>query len=217
MKRLLTTSAIITTVLLSACQSADYEQHQTGFYPITQEGKIWFADQTIDSIRLISLDNWTAHCMEDWITMTPTSGKGAYNTTRLDFSFSTNTTGKNRTNWIVVNGYDDIRMRAEQKFHLNIEHPTLNVEENGNYKCEEKITAKTTHFPIFFTTYSDKATISCNDDWILMPDTIFAAGKHDFKLPCLPNKLKQERSTTITITSAGINTKVKLIQEGKKE
>ena len=111
--------ACLAALALTACDNdSTNEQHGTSFYPITVGGIETFADQTVDSVRVMSFDSWTLKNTSDWCSVRAEGQEnnisvkvpeGYISSTRLDFRLQPNTTGKLRSNRIdVVSSYAKI-------------------------------------------------------------------------------------------------------------
>ena len=60
-------TALLTACICYACDSDnDNEYHSTYFYPLSSNGIETYADQTVDSVRVISYDSWSLDNNCDW-------------------------------------------------------------------------------------------------------------------------------------------------------
>lgn len=87
------------------------EYHSTSFYPMTTSGIQCFADQTVDSVRVISYDSWSLTNTCSWMSIsengrpapfTVTIPAGYSSSNRLDIQLQPNTTGRQRRDLISV-------------------------------------------------------------------------------------------------------------------
>ncbi len=119
-KKLLTAFAAALTLVavpaaFTACDDAVNEHHTTYFYPQNVNGNIAYADQTVDSVRVISTDSWTLSNKVDWYDVSvavkggtqlneisQTIPSGVVGSVRLDLNFKPNTTGSIRQSQLVV-------------------------------------------------------------------------------------------------------------------
>ncbi|MBQ5909468.1 MAG: hypothetical protein IIW85_03980, partial [Bacteroidaceae bacterium] len=60
MKKVFPLLVSVIALCFAACTESSYEYHQTYFYPQQPGGKMMYADQTLDTTRVISYDSWTA-------------------------------------------------------------------------------------------------------------------------------------------------------------
>ena len=120
----------------TACDNDNKNEfHRLNFYPTLSSGKIWFADQSTDSIVLQTTDSWklsveTQKGIDKWLTATPESGTVPPNyiaAQRLTLAFAANTTGKIRTARLNVTVSTDkirgISLPATQTSWLDVRRP----------------------------------------------------------------------------------------------
>ena len=179
-------AAVCLTAAFTACDSGEYEYHSTGFYP-TSSGKEIFADQTIDSVRVVSYDSWSLTNDCPWMKI---SSNGQYAplevevrpgtavSTRLDLEITPNLTSEVRTDFIrVKSSFRQNRYGVEAHHTIslfNIIQPDVNViEKDGkkvyvfdklvSYRGKESNDAKPT---LTFIVYSATATLTSDQEWI---------------------------------------------------
>lgn len=120
----------------TACDNDNKNEfHRLNFFPALSSGKIWFADQSTDSIVLQTTDSWklsieTQKGIDKWLTATPESGTVPPNyiaAQRLTLAFAANTTGKIRTARLNVTVSTDkirgISLPATQTSWLDVRRP----------------------------------------------------------------------------------------------
>ena len=120
----------------TACDNDNKNEfHRLNFFPALSSGKIWFADQSTDSIVLQTTDSWkltveTLNGNDKWLTVTPESGTVPPNhiaAQRLTFAFAPNTTGKIRSARLNVTTTTDkirgISLPATQTSWLDVRRP----------------------------------------------------------------------------------------------
>ena len=115
-------AAALCALVLSACSDAEQTFHQLAFEQPSNLVKL-YADQRTDSVVFVSYDPWTATASEEWLVLSPTSGKtqagvGVRNIVRLNFR--TNDTGLSRTATINVASYFNGSCRVIQYPYINI-------------------------------------------------------------------------------------------------
>jgi hypothetical protein len=236
MKKLLSLAALCIATFMSCSDSADFEIHQTYFTPTSPEGIILHADQTVDSIRVISYDPWTAQTNfvgDEWFTITPTVcnfNRGEkVNNTRIDITASPNTTNKIRGGLIFVNSIYTIGMSVHQLSWLNIQFPvgrSVTTDNEGNELSdtdrycvfETRVREIKGQFEVIFTTYANNATLTSDAEWLTPVEENFAnAGHHVVNINCEANPTEVERSATLLLTSNGITTPITITQERKRD
>ena len=97
---------LILVFALTACTEGSYERHESYFYPQRPDGQLLYADQTMDTTLIYSLDSWQATKEGDWFSITPESfevkpGVSIFN--KMTFTTTPNTTGKGR-NYLIPQG-----------------------------------------------------------------------------------------------------------------
>lgn len=214
-------------LLLVSCNDSTYETHQTYFYPQAPNGMVFYADQTQDTIHVISLDSWTASISAtgDWLSVNPTSGTVVNmqnSDTRLDVTTKVNDTGKVRIGYILVNGYDQVGMPVVQNYWHNITQPsavntsstviTDPTERKVAFPMSLKATSADTS--VVFTVYAD-AQLASEETWIKPETTSFTPGKHKVKVSVGNNATGEARTGKLILTSSGISTPILFNQEAK--
>ena len=108
---------------LAACTEGSYEHHASYFYPQRPDGQLLYADQTMDTTLIYSLDSWQATKEGDWFSITPESFEvkpGVSIFTKMTFTTTPNTTGKGRTGLVSIHAYHTISQSLYQTPCLNI-------------------------------------------------------------------------------------------------
>lgn len=221
----LATVALFSTMVFTACDNDDtYERHTLQFYPIKAGGMIAYADQTVDTIRVVSSDSWQLTSGADWLTCDKTSEQipaGKTYSTLLHFQYAANNTGKARKAYIAVKGYGQISMPVTQYYWLNIISP---APVNTNYSQPDNLETAAITFPlniapteadtaVTFTVYANGATLTSNADWAQVETANFDAGKHRVALHVDANHTGAERLATLTLTSNGVSSQIALTQQ----
>ncbi len=221
----LATVALLSTMAFTACDNDDtIERHTLQFYPIKANGMIAYADQTVDTIRVISSDSWQLTSSADWLTCDKTSEQipaGKTYSTLLHLQYPANNTGKTRRAYITVNGYGQIAMPVAQYYWLNIISP---APVNTNYTQPDNLEEAAITFPlnidpteadtaVTFTVYADGATLTSSADWAQVEAGRFDAGKHRVALHVDANHTGADRLATLTLTSNGVSSQIALTQK----
>lgn len=218
--------------LMVSCGDSKNEYHSTYFYPQESGGKVVYADQPVDSTRVVSTDAWTLTNASDWFSV---SGNGQTDnlsvsvptgfvqSTPLIFTIQPNTTGKTRTGILTaVSSCGDIGAVSQslvQLPYLKILSPGVSEDEGGNYVFNLSLTAEgktTTQIApsIIFTIYDSSATLASSDTWLVPEKTEgFEAGKQEtINLTVEANHTGASRTATLTLTSQGVSTLVTVTQ-----
>ena len=217
--------ALLTSVAFTSCDNDDtMERHTLQFYPIKAAGMKAYADQTVDTIRVIASDSWQLTSSADWLTCDKTNEQipvGKTYSTLLHLQYTANNTGKARRGYISVKGYGQIAMPVAQYYWLNIISP---APVNTNYSQPDNLEQAVITFPlglepteadtaVTFTVYADGATLTSSADWAQVETQSFNAGKHRVALHVDANHTGAERLATLTLTSNGVRSQIALTQK----
>lgn len=213
---------------LAACTEGSYEHHASYFYPQRPDGQLLYADQTMDTTLIYSLDSWQATKEGDWFSITPESFEvrpGVSIFTKMTFTTTPNTTGKGRTGLVTIHAYHTISQSLYQTPWLNITYPFAQYTKGEDHTFATRkatfrmaLLSSATSSQVRFTTYAENATLTSNAEWVTPEKTIFLApNSYEVKLTIQPNKSKDPRSAQLTLTSAGISTPITVEQAGDPE
>ena len=226
MKPLLPLLALV--LALAACTEGSYEHHASYFYPQRPDGQLLYADQTMDTTLIYSLDSWQATKEGDWFSITPESFEvrpGVSIFTKMTFTTTPNTTGKGRTGLVTIHAYHTISQSLYQTPWLNITYPFAQYTKGEDHTFATRkatfrlsLPSSATASQLRFTTYAENATLTSDAEWVTPEKTIFLApNSYEVKLTIQPNKSKDARSAQLTLTSAGISTPITVEQAGDPE
>ena len=213
---------------LAACTEGSYEHHASYFNPQRPDGQLLYADQTMDTTLIYSLDSWQATKEGDWFSITPESFEvrpGVSIFTKMTFTTTPNTTGKGRTGLDTIHAYHTISQSLYQTPWLNITYPFAQYTKGEDHTFATRkatfrmaLLSSATSSQVRFTTYAENATLTSNAEWVTPEKTIFIApNSYEVKLTIQPNKSKNPRTAQLTLTSAGISTPITVEQAGDPE
>lgn len=227
-------AASTAALALTSCSEATNEYHSTQFYPVTTDGIVAYADQTVDSTRVISYDSWTLTNETDWFDVSLQDGQknnlsvtipsGYVGSMRLDLRFQPNTTGKVRQSLLTVkSSYDKIgsvSTPVSQQPYLNISYPAPYLETSSATMptFSLNLTSAKSSYPltsyVTFTVYTSDATLSTSADWITIEKTsgFTASVKEKVNLTVQANTTGASRTATLTLTSNGISSTINVTQ-----
>lgn len=208
---------------LASCETDPAEIHHTQVLP---EGiKELYADQTRDSLIVLSYDSWTMEKQGDapWLTFSPTKfdmPTGYMGTVRVDLNVEPNLTGKNRSAMLLVHGWSDVSCSVSQCHWLNIAIPVPRLEGEGLESrtavfADTTYTAAQTAIILSFHNYADGATLTCDAPWVGGIEPSYAAGDHSLTLPLAENTTQTDRTAHFVLTSAGVSTPITIKQSGR--
>ena len=226
MKPLLPLLALV--LALAACTEGSYEHHASYFYPQRPDGQLLYADQTMDTTLIYSLDSWQATKEGDWFSITPESFEvrpGVSIFTKMTFTTTPNTTGKGRTGLVTIHAYHTISQSLYQTPWLNITYPFAQYTKGEDHTFATRkatfrmaLLSSATSSQVRFTTYAENASLTSDAEWVTPEKTIFLApNNYEVKLTIQPNKSKDPRTAQLTLTSAGISTPITVEQAGDPE
>lgn len=219
MRNTLSLLMMLITVLFVSCDEAEQNYHSTFIvYPETG-ASVLYADQTVDSLRFVTYDSWTLDLGSDWASMdeddrTGTLLPGYYAVGFSEFAFEPNDTGKSRDCYAVLKSYGrTFRVLYRQLPFLHITHPT---EFEGVFKST--VSAKTLAYTFNFIPNSDWTMefVGEKPDWVDWKDGTTLSGKAgDCKSEVVleENKIYEDRSFTVRLTSNGISNDITITQK----
>ncbi len=240
-------SALALTASLTSCGDSTDENYAFGFAKNSTTLLTVYADQTADSTFIRSTNNWTLNKPEStWLSASyngqPAPQSVSINSFygqnfRIDYLFSPNTTGEERTATITftcnagkLNG-TQLGTVVLQEPYLNILQPvaetdpdtkkvsfTLNVPSKG-------LTASDTKPQIFFRVYADGATLTSSDEsWLKIEKGnqttagVYAKNEQQsVNLNITENTVSEPRTATLTLTSNGVSTPITVRQAAHSE
>lgn len=244
LKKMISSSiaAVALVLSLASCSSGSNEYHTTYFNPLRPNGIEMFADQTIDSTRIVSTDNWSFQIQgADWLTATYKGKSTPFSETvtpgyiaqsdRITLTATPNTTGKERGALLAVtSSYGKIgttMIQLRQYPVLNITTPSCETTTENNqtqyifrtYVDAAGKTSGSANPKVTFTVYAEGATLRSNDEWItVMPKTLGQENvytpneKQEVNLTIAENKGTDKRTGTLTLTSNGISSTITIVQ-----
>lgn len=225
----------LATASFQSCISGDNENHGTSIY--NSQGQMapieLYADQTLDSLFVLSYDSWTARTDGDWFEISDKTCKvpaGYIVTQTVLVKTTPNTTGKVRYGALGINSeypeFGEIRANITQLAWLNITAPVPQYEQVEDEATGEKYVAAKFEAPINAadnyallgcTVYAD-ATLTSDADWLNVnnEDQTLKPGNYGIKFVVSPNNDAAERVAHVTLTSNGVSSVITYTQKGRK-
>lgn len=214
-----TKTLLLACSLLAFLVSCDNEPENHQLTPV--EGSIiLYADQTTDSLRFYTFDNWSVTPQVDWISIV---GKSREDNIKYDYTKSylfrvivstkPNTTGKTRVGTVLVQSYEySYSLPFVQLGLLNMTHPYFTAD---SWLSEQANIPEVAHFELTDSAHwtSDSICFTVEDnwdlafvdetapDWLLLEKQSGLPGKHKVNLTLVPN----------TDTEKGREAKLKLV------
>lgn len=233
MKKILTAAFALfsLTGLVSCLDGGGNEYHATMFYhavtalPIVEYEA--YADQTEDSVKLLSYDSWEARLTtetgKNWLEFSPDKVNipaGYFSVANIVLKMSVNTTGIERTTYLqAVPATSEIgpaTIAIRQYGWLNISRPigTLDQERHAIFATE--LAATDTKALLAFYVHGE-TTVTSDASWLTIPEDCqtLQPGDHGLLLPCTANNGSSSRVAHVTLTSNGVSTTVTYTQKGK--
>ena len=226
--------AAIAAITLASCGESTSEQHTTAFLPVNGRGIETYADQTTDSIRVISTDTWTLTNNTDWMDVKVTAlnqtnnmnvaiQPGYFVSTRLDFEIQPNTTGRTRSALLQVNSsfakIGTVTNQLVQYPFLNISTPAPRTSDNGvTFNLDFIATTNEASTNIVFTVHSADATLTSSADWLTVSQAngFTPHATQRVTVTAARNATGAARTATLTLTSAGISSVINVTQPAAK-
>lgn len=223
------------TTGLQSCLSGDNESHGTAIYNrlgSTTPSEL-YADQTVDSLFVVSYDSWTATLKPldggEWLEASPTSCKVPADyivTQSVCLKTTPNNTGKVRTMAFLVNSsyteYGTLTTYVYQYPWHQISAPVASFEKKEGSDdvtavFATKLGAADTYAVLGCTVYAE-ATLESDANWLLVQndDRVLKVGNHGIKFVVDPNNGREERVAHVTLTSNGVSTVITYTQSAKK-
>lgn len=221
MKKLIIPVFAALAMLMASCEKDSY-YHTFTFNPYYNSPGYAYADQTFDTIRVVTTDQYVVTLEKDWQSIASEYAKpnikyiygGIYNL-NVPVTFSTNTTGKSRTNYIFFNvtGDDDWSQRATfaytQFYWLDVQIPSPRYTNSGKDCTFERVNKSvTTKDSLCFHVEKDW-TLSIPSGSFVKADTLAGpAGNNKVYLRLTPNMTQDTLVSTITLQSSGVETPI---------
>lgn len=208
------------------------EYHQITFHPLTPGGRVLYADQSYDTVRVVSTDSWTLEARAKgtaWFTLSPTSAKVPakhISSQRVEINTTPNTTGKARSGLLALTptgvNLGSLGLTIVQYPWLDILRPAPFLTNEGTLPVfAAQLQAAATEATVVFRLHTlDLTTASFTSDaeWCAIPTMPegLKRGVNEVKLNLTPNKSKEQRTARLTLTSSGVSTVITLTQAGEK-
>lgn len=231
-KALLAAFALLTTATFVACDDAGNEYHGTTIVNRNQtNAMVMYADQTIDSLCVVSFDSWTAELQNieggEWCkaSVTKCDVPVGYQVAQSVYIETTpNTTGLNRyAGYYVHSSYPEFGVISSGIYqyawlHITVPEPSFTSQTFTEAKAEFKaqIPANATTAPLAFYVFAD-ATLTSDAEWLTIPEDVKTVkrGEHGIQLVTTANPNVEERVAHVTLTSNGVSNVITYVQKGK--
>lgn len=233
-KILLAALAVISLAALQSCADEGNESHGTAVYNSnhTQYPTEMFADQTLDSIIVVSYDSWQASlkdaASQEWLSLSPVKCDvpPQYIWTQSIYLTTTpNTTGETRVATVTFETsyaeLGNVMTTVYQYPWHNITAPQGTIVEGEDGKEHflflAPLAADATYALLGCTVYAD-ATLTSDADWLMVQneDTNLKPGAHGIKFVVDANTTSETRVAHVTLTSNGVSTVINYEQKAKQ-
>lgn len=227
-------SLLLLTLGMAACDvSSENEHHEISFFPLSPNGRLLYADQTFDTLRVVSTETWHIAARvgqgEAWFSLTPKEQKvpkGYVSGQRVDITTTANTTGKTRKGYLALTplhaNLGTLGMPVTQYAWLDIQRPAPVMPPHANIptfagEVEAKVTEATIGFGLH-TLDLKTVSLTSNAEWCLVPQMAegWKKGYNEVKLSLTPNLSTTPRTATLTLSSGGVSNVITLVQKGAK-
>lgn len=225
--------ALLSSVAFVACDNAGDEYHGTTIYNRGGGSSTeMFADQTIDSLHVVSYDSWTATLDNviggEWCTLSDMKCNvppGYVVAQSVIINTTPNTTGVSRLSVFKVRSawgeFGELSSGITQYGWHNITVPQPRYTSSKLEECKavfaDSLLANTKQALLACSVYAE-ATLESDAVWLIIPDDAktLAPGDHGVQMPMLPNETSEDRIAHVTLTSNGVSDVITYKQKGKK-
>ena len=222
--------ALISLTALQSCLNGGNENHGTIVYHRNGQNLTeMYADQTVDSLHIMSYDSWTAAVdggnAGQWFTISDSKCTvPAYTivTQSVIINTTPNTTSKARSGIIKIdtdyNEYGIITAGVVQYGWLNITTPIPTYDkEKECVVFASELRAEDNYALLACAVYAE-AKLTSDAVWLSVPNDVqtLAPGSHGVRFAVSPNNDKTERVAHVTLTSNGVSNVVTYKQRGKE-
>lgn len=222
----------LTLSSLTACLGDGGEIHETHMTSYSGTSDVlMYADQTVDSIYIVSFDSWRAEVSVNeatpWVTISPKSAdipKGYAMATNMVVRTELNKTGHVRIgNVQMVTAYDgfgSFHMPIQQFGWLNISRPAPRFTSEKASEAEAVFEAtfgpKATDVPLTFKVWGF-ATVTSDAEWLTVPEDKRSVqpGEYPLILKATENTTGADRVAHVEVVSNGITNVVTYKQTAK--
>lgn len=236
MHRLLLLPALIGLLLLGSCNSdSETNFHRLALGP-TVNGEIrWYADQTTDTLRLVSTDSWhlnltyTTPADSTRLLFAPRrfdlpAGTAASQSLPLIVRLSPNTLGRTLAGTLTLTAATPVLRPIEVHFfqfpHHNVDYPIAQYDDaTESTVFVENYRAADTKAYLRFTLY-DRDTpshrLTSDASWLTVPNSLAqpGPGRHQVTLTMQPNLNLPARTAHLTLTTGSVTTRIAITQRG---
>lgn len=216
------------SVFLAGCSKDDPDMHTLNIRAVSSDSNPigYYADQTSDSVEVVSTDSWNANTNCDWIKFRQT----ALSTVGYKFAYvygqalskkerivlDANTTGEDRMTTINVeaNG-KKVGLVVKQLGHLNVTEPAKSQTVNTPLFVM-RLNGGAASAKVAFTVY-DRTRITTEDTWITVSGDVFEGTckgvAFETSVSLASNTTGVERTGKVTLVSAtGAKTDIEVVQ-----
>lgn len=226
--------ALLSITALQSCLGGENENHGTAVYHRNaNDFTEMFADQTVDSLHVMSYDSWTATIDGGadgaWFTISDSKCTVPVNyivTQSIIVTTTPNTTGKTRVGMIKFDTdykeYGVLSAGVIQYGWLNITAPIPTLEKdkdtNENHIVFSSELNAADNYALLACRVYANATLKSDADWLSVPNEVqtLAPGEHGIRFVVTPNNSGGERIAHVTLTSNGVSNVITYTQKGKK-
>lgn len=228
---------IFTALVLLTLSSCDKENSENfgrlAIYPLTAGAVITYADQTSDSITIVSSKNWKLSANSNWMGFGSTvdqksmNGAATYDL-NIGVRMLKNTTGAVRAASLTLdNGEHKVGRLYYQTYWLDVTHPQVTFTGASSAGNDDLAKYNGAHFDLNidkdsvnehldFNIHAAQARLTTDAGWIAPKEVNVQSGSHRVALTFTKNTTGEDRKAVYTLTTSnGITTEIKVTQKGK--
>lgn len=219
---------LVTAMLLAACKKDAETHHINILHPTGGTMGVVYADQTLDSIVLVTTDSYRCSSTESWMSIDPKIGtktlQNLYQTVHIipvPVTFEVNMTGAARIGNVNIYTYGNdwnqqITTGFVQMGWPNIQRPaaliTYNEAKPGKAIFELVLPAQEVKDSLIFDV-RENWTLEGNGAFVTPASRSGRNGRNVVMLSVEPNATKDARTDTFVLTTSGLSTTIKVTQQ----
>lgn len=224
--------AMVVTMATGCDSDNNNDFEQLGIYPLTGGATVLYADQTEDSITVVSSRSWMLTADSAWMGLRgEVSNKTIQGQSTSGYQTSVNVernnTGRVRTAAIrLTDNHKTVGRIYLQTYWLDIEYPeasfpagTPEISDPSSFAGVTfalDIPRDSTTEYIDFTIHASQARLTTDASWISPREVTTQRGAHSIQLTCTPNTTGSDRTAVYTLTTSnGISTPITVKQKGR--
>ncbi len=224
MRKLFLYPMFLAGALCVACDPVENTYHNTTIYHPGNGMSVLYADQTKDSLSLISFDSYSITVHGDWIHLKDQDlsynvPSGSYVEGSIYIDVDPNTTGKQRDAYLTLTAYgNELTAYYRQVPYMNISRPAMN--QDGEYRREVKFDSEKDS--VEFRAYGNWTLAFDGEkpDWIDWQEEAVTSGDPGSRkvvYTLKKNETLDSRTAKLVLTSNGVTSDITVVQQNQRD